>query len=60
MTRTAARTSRPELVEGTGCACPGRCALTGDCLEVLLADERFGIRARATRTSRRPALRLAS
>jgi hypothetical protein len=57
MTRTAVRTARPELVGDEDCSCVGRCSLTGDCLEVLLADERFGIVARA---ERRPVLRLAS
>ena len=57
MTRTAVRTTRPELVGDEDCSCVGRCSLTGDCLEVLLADERFGIVARA---ERRPVLRLAS
>ena len=56
MTRTAVRTARPELVGDEGCSCVGPCALTGDCLEVLLADDRFGIVACAER----PALRLAS
>jgi hypothetical protein len=60
MTRTAVRTTRPELVGDEGCSCDGRCSLTGACLEALLTDERFGILARAERPALRPALRLAS
>jgi hypothetical protein len=60
MTRTAVRTSRPELAGDEGCACAERCALTGTCLETLLADDRFGLFARAERPARRTVLRLAS
>ncbi|SDG53634.1 hypothetical protein [Klenkia brasiliensis] len=57
MTRTATRTSRPELLALDECACgPARCSLTGPCLEAALADERFGL----TPARRRQDLRLAS
>ncbi|SCX49654.1 hypothetical protein SAMN03159343_2244 [Klenkia marina] len=57
MTRTAVRTSRPELVGDESCACGPRCALTGPCLDAALTDERFGLVARSVR---RPVLQLAS
>ncbi len=57
MTRTATRTSRPELLALSECACgPARCSLTGPCLDTFLADERFAVRP----VRRRQDLRLAS
>jgi hypothetical protein len=57
MTRIATRTSRPELLALSECACgPARCSMTGPCLETALTDERFAVRP----VRRRQALRLAS
>ncbi|MCO7220814.1 hypothetical protein [Klenkia sp. PcliD-1-E] len=57
MTRTATRTSRPELLALDECACgPAGCSLTGPCLEAALADERFAVRP----VRRRQDLRIAS
>ncbi len=57
MTRTATRTSRPELLALGGCACSAaRCSLAGPCLEAALADERFALRP----VRRRRELRIAS
>lgn len=57
MTASTAPRPRPEFAIGAGCACgQPRCAMTGPCLDVALADDRYGIWVR----DRRRNLRLAS